>query len=169
MLRAQAGDGEALECILRRAQKSLLGHIRRVTGDEFAQDVLQETLLQVCLHLRELRNAEYFQAWMYRIATRAAYASLRRQSRLRDGLDEEADVELLPQEGAACDPVMAGELQRILEQLSPASRAVLSLHYFEDRTIAEVAAILGLSTGTVKSRLAYGLQQLRRVSGRKGE
>ena len=60
------------------------------------------------------------------------------------------------------------ELHALLAQVSPASRAVLDLHYLEDLTIQEVAAILQLSAGTVKSRLAYGLKSIRNATERKG-
>ena len=58
-------------------------------------------------------------------------------------------------------PPNVSEIQSLVERASPASRAVLILHYQHDLTIDEVAAVLGIPAGTVKSRLAYGLRRLR--------
>jgi RNA polymerase sigma-70 factor (ECF subfamily) len=63
---------------------------------------------------------------------------------------------------------LAYEIPELLEKVSPASRAVLLLHYHHELTIEEVAAVLELNLGTVKSRLAYGLSCLRNLVERKG-
>ena len=69
----------------------------------------------------------------------------------------------------ASEPVLiypaADELLGHLEQVSPASRIVLVLHYLEELTLDRVAAVLDIPPGTVKSRLAYGLKQLRQAMG----
>ena len=65
--------------------------------------------------------------------------------------------------------ILKAELHSLLDTVSPASRAVMVLHYFEDLTLQEVAAILQLSPGTVKSRLAYGLKCLRNTTEGKDE
>jgi chitodextrinase len=64
-------------------------------------------------------------------------------------------------------PGLLNELTELVEELSPASRAVLLLHYVQDLSLDEVAAVLELSPGTVKSRLAYGLACLRKSMERK--
>ena len=61
-----------------------------------------------------------------------------------------------------------GSLPALLERVSPASRAVLALHYADDLSLDETAAVLDLHLGTVKSRLAYGLTTLRRLLGEEG-
>jgi RNA polymerase sigma-70 factor (ECF subfamily) len=60
------------------------------------------------------------------------------------------------------DPWQRERLLASLEQLSPASRAVVTLHYLEEMPLADVAAVLDVPLGTVKSRLSYGLAQLRK-------
>ena len=57
---------------------------------------------------------------------------------------------------------VAAEIPRLVAGVSPASRAVIVLHYLHELTLEEVAEILGIGLGTVKSRLAYGLAHLRR-------
>ena len=63
------------------------------------------------------------------------------------------------------DPELLARLSELVEAVSPASRAVLLMHYGQEMTLVEIAAALGLSVGTVKSRLHYGLQVLRKRLG----
>jgi len=161
VLRSQCGDREALEELLGGVQPRLRAHILRVSGPNDADDIAQDVLLQICRHLPLLREPQYFRAWAYRIATRAALKSRGRFRLWLDRHDTEAEVENLSVEENACSILLANELLSLTENLSPASRAVLSLHYVEGFTIGEIAAILQLDVGTVKSRLAYGLKSLR--------
>ena len=57
------------------------------------------------------------------------------------------------------------ELAQFISRVSPAARAVIVLHYFDEMPLAEIADVLGVALGTVKSRLAYGLESLRRALG----
>jgi RNA polymerase sigma-70 factor (ECF subfamily) len=115
--------------------------------------------MRIYRKLRWLDDPAVFRPWAYRIASREAFRFLARQQQSQaryvddSGLDAMADTS--PE---VSDP---GELDRLVEQASPASRAVLILHYRHDMTIDQVAAVLGIAPGTVKSRLAYGLRRLR--------
>jgi RNA polymerase sigma-70 factor (ECF subfamily) len=66
-------------------------------------------------------------------------------------------------------PVLFSEMSELLDRVSPASRAMLLLHYMQDLSIEEAAAILDISAGTAKSRLAYGLSCLRKSMERRKE
>ncbi|MGD0903876.1 MAG: sigma-70 family RNA polymerase sigma factor [Terracidiphilus sp.] len=168
VLRSQCGDREALEELLRGVQAVLLRYIRRMVGEQGAGDVLQDVFLQICRHLRSLDEPRFFRAWAYRISTRASFAFLRRKHLWEERHDDGVEVDDLfaGQEDDAA--ILVAELHALLDRVSPASRAVLDLHYLEDLTIQEVAAILQLSAGTVKSRLAYGLKCLRSATEGKG-
>jgi RNA polymerase sigma-70 factor, ECF subfamily len=168
VLRAQCGDREALEELLRGMQAILFRYIRRLAGDQGAGDVLQEVFLQICRNLRSLEEPRFFRAWAYRIATRASFAFLRRKHLWEERHDDSIGVDDLSASQEADAAILVAELHSLLHKLTPASRAVLDLHYLEDFTIQEVAAILQLSAGTVKSRLAYGLKSLRSATERKG-
>jgi RNA polymerase sigma-70 factor (ECF subfamily) len=169
VLRSQCGDRDAIEELLRGTQITLLPYIRRIVGAQGADDVLQDTLLQICRNLRSLREPQFFRAWTYRISTRAAFAFLRRKHLWKDRHDDSIEVDDLSASHEEDEAILVAELHSLLDQVSPASRAVLDLHYLEDLTIQEIAAILQLSTGTVKSRLAYGLKTLRSATERKGK
>lgn len=168
VLRSQSGDRDALEELLRGTQAILLPYIRRLVGGQGAGDVLQDVFLQICRKLRSLQEPEFFRAWAYRIATRASFAFLRRKHLWEERHDENIEVDDLTASHEEDAAILAAELHSLLDRVSPATRAVLDLHYLEDFTIQEVAAILQLSAGTVKSRLAYGLKCLRSATERKG-
>ena len=169
VLRSQAGDREALEELLRGLQAVLYHYIRRLVGPDGAEDVLQDVFLEICRHLRQLHEPEFFRAWAYRIATRASFAFLRRKRLWLVRHEEDVELDELPSGLEESSAILVAQLHLLLSEVSPASRAVLALHYLEDLSIHEVAAILQLSAGTVKSRLAYGLNCLRTATERKGE
>jgi RNA polymerase sigma-70 factor, ECF subfamily len=161
VLRAQAGDREALELLLRSAQPALSRYIRGVVGPLHADDVTQEVLLTIYRKLWWLMSAELFRPWMFRIASRTAFRFLKKERRRleRHGDDEALDTLVAPG-----PPPAPGVIEELLEssELTPASRAVLLLHFAEEMSLLDVAAVLELPLGTVKSRLAYGLAALRR-------
>jgi RNA polymerase sigma-70 factor, ECF subfamily len=160
VLRAQSGDREAFDALLREITPALLRYVARVTGDAaLAEDVVQETLIAVVRKIAWLSDPSLFRAWAYRIASREAFRTLKKRGRQAIVPVEETDGIVCP---PPSDPWQRGRLLASLEKLSPASRAVITLHYLEEMPLSEVAAVLDLAPGTVKSRLAYGLAQLRK-------
>ena len=157
VLRAQSGDRDAFDALLREIAPPLLRYVARVVGEvAMAEDVVQETLIAIVRKIEWLNDPNLFRAWAYRIASRQAFRALKKR-RLVEPLDEVdigADV--------TADPWQRERLLASIDRLTPASRAVITLHYLEDMPLSEVAAVLELAPGTVKSRLAYGLAQLRK-------
>lgn len=102
-----------------------------------------------------------FRAWTFRVASREAFRHLRKRRVWMGKHDDDPQLENLP--GPEVRPV--GELlQQLLaaDVVSPASRAVLMLHFQEELSLPETAAILDIPLGTAKSRRAYGLAAIRR-------
>ena len=160
VLRAQSGDRDAFDALLAGIGPPLLRYVTSVTGDRaLAQDVVQETLIAIVRKIAWLNDPSLFRAWAYRIASREAFRALHKARRLV--VEPLAEIAF---EDAPCDPWERERLLGAIERLSPASRAVVTLHYLEDMPLSEVAAVLDLAVGTVKSRLAYGLAQLRKES-----
>ena len=162
VLRAGAGEREALEELLSGIQSRLLGYISGVVGRTAADDVLQETFIQICRNLKWLRDPELFLPWAYRVASRCCFKSLKREHRFPTTDEESLSFE---EAGWISPPELAlfCSVPELLAKISPASRAVLNLHYLQDLPIQEVAAILEIRVGTAKSRLAYGLSCLREL------
>ena len=164
ILLAQAGDRDALAELFRGIQEPLYDYLARLLGNShLAEDVLQEVFVLTWRKLSWLRDPDLFRPWVYRIASREGFRRLKKErssARLLDPADLDAVAE-----PADLDPVLPewwDQLPEHLAHLSPASRAVLVLHYQQGLSIEEVASVLELSAGTVKSRLAYGLAVLRR-------
>ena len=137
-------------------------YISRMVGHESAHDVLQDVFVKIWRNLPGLERAELFRPWAYRIAVRRCFQFLKKERRWTAHLDPEPQVDALPAENRAVPCELIGGLENFIGGLSSASRAVLLLHYGQDMAIQDVAAILDISVGTAKSRLAYGLACLRK-------
>jgi RNA polymerase sigma-70 factor (ECF subfamily) len=169
--RAQSGDREALDRLLRDHQAPLYRHIRTITKDgDIAFDALQNALLLIARRLGGLRDPRWFKAWAYRIATREGVRMAKRETRLRARQEEAAlaeAAEASPRE-EAFDAAFLTDCADRLADLPPACQIVVRLHYFEEMTFAEIAEALEIPVGTVKSRLAYGLARLREAMAPSG-
>ncbi|MCM3880757.1 MAG: sigma-70 family RNA polymerase sigma factor [Vicinamibacterales bacterium] len=161
VLRAQCNDREALEALLRSVQPSLRRYLSSLAGATDADDLLQDVLVIIIRRIGTLDDPKLFRPWSFRIASREAFRHLRKR-RLWQGRHED-DTEL----GELPMPETAPTGERLRELLatdtiSPASRAVLILHFEEELTLLEVSAILDIPLGTAKSRLWYGLRSIRK-------
>jgi len=164
-LRAQAGDREAFDRLFRLLQEPLYRYIFSLVGARApSEDVLQEVFILIYRKIRWLREPELLRPWVYRIATREAFKHLKRERRWADKAEDESvllDLPAQPRDELA--PEMIAQLvAQLVERLSPASRAVIVLHYLHEMPLAEIAEVMGVAVGTVKSRLAYGLDLMRR-------
>jgi len=166
VLRARSGDREALDLLLRAVSPALERYLVGLVGTSDAEDLLQDVLLIIYKKLKLLEQPDVFRAWAFRIASRAAFRHLKKQKRWPDHARDDAAFELLT---APEPPLREDAIRALLEvgTISPASRAVLALHFQEALPLADVAAILEIPIGTAKSRLSYGLSALRRHLGLK--
>jgi RNA polymerase sigma-70 factor (ECF subfamily) len=160
VLLAQTGDRAALEQLLRESYAPLRGYIVRLAGADLADDILQETSLAIFRKLPSLREPAVFRAWTFRIASRIAFSHLTRARRWQP-LDEAPLAQLMTLNPGLGEPPDEAFLA-MLDCVSPASRAVLLLHYQHDLSLEESAAILDIPLGTAKSRLHYGVATLRK-------
>ena len=164
VLRAQTGDREAFDELLKSVQTRLFRYIFRLVGEHSAaEDVLQEVFLIIYRKLRWLDNPKLFRAWAYRIASREAFKRLKREKRWTEQIRDEEILETISVEKPEeiYEPELIEKLPALISKVSPASCAVLILHYLDEMSLSETAEILDISLGTVKSRLAYGLASLR--------
>jgi len=160
VLLAQAGDRVALEQLLRDAYSPLRRYITHLAGAALADDILQETSLQIFRKLPFLREPAVFRPWTFRIASRIAFSHLKRARRWQS-FDDAPPEHLTTFDPTLGEPPDEGFLT-LLDHVSPASRAVLLLRYQHDLTLEESAAILEIPIGTAKSRLHYGVATLRK-------
>jgi len=160
VLLAQTGDRAALEQLLREIHAPLRRYIAGLGGADLADDVLQEAALLIFRKLPFLREPAVFRPWAFRIASRIAFSHLKRARRWQP-LDDAPPEQLTIVNPSLGEPPDEAFLT-LLDQVSPASRAVLLLHYQHDLSLEETAAILEIPIGTAKSRLHYGVATLRK-------
>jgi RNA polymerase sigma-70 factor (ECF subfamily) len=175
---ANAGDRGALEVLLARHLDRVHAICRRVTGHpEDALDATQEALLAVTRGLHRYDGRSLFTTWLYRVATNAALDELRRRKRRPEPAELPDDR---PGRGggasqaAGAAPVESAVVARLdvdaaLAQLSPEFRAAVVLRDLCDLDYAEIAEVLDVPVGTVRSRIARGraaiADQLREPDG----
>lgn len=161
VLLAQTGDRGALEQLLHEMYVPLRRYITGLVGADLADDILQETALQIVRKLHFLREPVVFRPWTFRIASRIAFLHLKNAHRWQP-LDDAPPEHLTTFDDAFGEPPDESFLA-LLDHVSPASRAVLLLRYQQDLTLEETAAILDIPIGTAKSRLHYGITTLRKI------
>ena len=179
--RLKAGDGSVVRPLLERYRKPLHGFLTRVAGDPHAaDDLFQETFIRVLRGIGRYEDGRPFRPWLYKIALNQARNAFRKKkARARvslDGLggDEGAEASVAdvlsgldstPLENA--ERAEAAALVRdAVERLTGAGREALVLFYFEGLKYEEVAEVLAVPLGTVKSRIHNALARLVVVLGK---
>lgn len=161
VLKCQGGDADAFDALVRRWHQRLWRHAFRLTGNaEAAGDVVQETWAGVMRGLGALRIPSTFPGWVYRIATNKSRDWQRnraRQTRLEDALSRQDRAQPL----CSVDSKEGASLEQAIEGLAGESRALLELYYVQGFDVREIAEILSVAPGTIKSRLARVRQALR--------
>jgi RNA polymerase sigma-70 factor (ECF subfamily) len=161
---AQARDHAAFRELVRRYERRVLYYIRRMIGETpDALDVLQDVWLRVFKTLPRLRAPEAFRVCLYRVAHDVTVDHLRRRRRDVPTVDREFVAEEAADPWNELEALERSELvHRLLVDLSPEHREVLTLRFLESLDVAEIAAVTSTSEGTIKSRLHYAKQALRR-------
>jgi len=163
---SRAGSRAAFEELARRWTPRLVRYAARALGPgrvsaEAVHDVVQETWLGAVRGLRRLDDPARFPAWIYSIATRKCADAVRaavRRRRFDASLDTSAAT--AGSEGAD-EWGRSLDLDGAIARLPDGERSVVYLYYGEDLGVTEIAAVLGVPSGTVKSRLHHARQTLR--------
>lgn len=176
VLQAQAGDGKSLgELIYRYERKTYTLAYRLMGNHADASDAAQEALVRVYTRLGNFRGDSAFSTWLFRVVTNTCLDELRRRNRLRHAsLDDPlpTDEGLVPRQSPsdAASPMEWAErsevqaaVHRAISRLPEEYRIVITLRDLHDYTYHEIAAILGTSLGTVKSRLHRARHALRTI------
>ncbi|MBT2749040.1 MULTISPECIES: RNA polymerase sigma factor [unclassified Lysobacter] len=167
VVRCQLGERDAFETLIRRWHGPIRGYARRLCGDdELADEIAQDTWLRVLRGIAGLHDGARLRAWLFGIARRALMDRLRgRYSAPPRG--DETDLDSLPGDEAAPEQALdhamdLDRLQRGLDRLPLIEREALSLFYLQQLSLQDIAQVLELPVGTVKSRLfrARGLLRL---------
>ena len=173
---AQAGDPRALETLLERYYPRVLGFGRRMCRDDSdGEDVAQDTLLAAARTVRRFRGGASLSTWLYTIA-RSFCIKKRRRGKFAPAREESIDhlARQLPAddrspEQAAMDRELEVALVEAIAGLEPMYKEVLLLRDVEGLTAPEVASVIGISVGAVKSRLHRARTTVRRALASKVE
>lgn len=147
-------------------ERPLFYFLRRLTTTEAdAWDLLQETWLKVLSSLKTLRDTRAFPAFLYQVARNTAISRLRHRKS-----DEHPTISQCPLDESLESPEdeislydRAEQVHHALDQLPLPQREALTLYFLQDLSLEEIAAVLGVPVGTVKSRLHYGKWAIRRL------
>ena len=159
--RAREGDDAAFTELVDLDGDRCYAIAYRILRDaEWAQDAVQQAFLQAWRELPRLRDPERFGPWLHRLLVNACYEELRRHRRWSTRL------RALPVDGPATPDTTVSvadrdALDRAFVRLTPEHRAVFVLHHHAGLTLAEVADVVGVPVGTVKSRLHHATRALR--------
>lgn len=161
VLRCQAGDEAALAELIARYSPGIRFFLSKITGRKgAADDLLQETWIDVYLKINRLQHLEAFRPWLFRIARDKAYRELRRLPRQPARFDENLhDTAATAEVTFTADE--AESVRAALDQLPDEQRDVLVLRFMEEMTYEEIAAVTGCPLGTVRSRIHYAKLALR--------
>jgi RNA polymerase sigma-70 factor (ECF subfamily) len=162
---AQAGSRKALETLVSWYHPRLLRFATRLVGPGAADDVVQEGWLGVCRGIARLDDVERFRPWVFQVVANRCRDWIRRRGRERHAL-ERLDLEPRAIDGAACLPEdeadpRAAALRGALASLPANHRAALELFYLEELSVSDIARVLAVPPGTVKSRLFHARKSCR--------
>jgi RNA polymerase sigma-70 factor (ECF subfamily) len=171
LARWRDGDEAAFEQLVRRHQKKVFRLLLRMMGNrEEAEDVAQETFLSLHRHGRRFRGEARFSTFVYRVASNAALNRRRTLGRNRARLKKLAlrqqagdDLPTAPRspEDAASGADLSSRVREALDALKPSLRLPVVLYDMEGLAYREIAEVLGVAEGTVKSRIHRARQALR--------
>jgi len=157
----------AFEALVRRHGGAVHRLAAGMVGPGAADDVVQEVFISVYRHLAGFRGEAQFSTWLHRVTLNACHKALTARVHL--------PLEDTPEPTAPHDPAQAGEqadlrvrLAWALGQLPPEQRDAVSLRELGGLDYAEIAGVLGLELGTVKSRISRGRAALRDLLSRSG-
>ena len=163
---AQGGNLFAFDEIVRRYQRRVYATaLRIVRRHDLADDVTQETFLRAHRALGSYDRARPFGPWICRIAANLAINHVRSPEAREEPLDDALDAATAPAQDGPLTAVLESEARAVLDEavgrLPSDQRAVFVLRAYDELSYAEIAEALGLSMGTVMSRLSRAREKLR--------
>ena len=165
-----SGNDEAFGTLVRRHQKGVHALAWRKVGDfQAAEEITQDTFLQIYKKLAQLRNPHQFAGWMYVIASRLCLKWIRKNRVVTQSLD---DTHTGAVERASYSRYVSDQretentehrrelVKKLLSRLPESERTVVTLHYLGEMKVKEIGKFLGVSANTIKSRLRRGRKRL---------
>ena len=160
LARAQAGDQAAFTQLVRQHQAMVFGlAVNFLHHHAEAEDLAQDVFVALHQNLARVESAAHVKYWLCTVTSRRCIDRVRRPSwRLERVTDKVPDRPVLPR---GDDLLLAATLRRLVAQLTPPARLVVTLRFQEDLQLSEIAEILEMPINTVKSHLHRSLETLR--------
>lgn len=161
VIRAMAGEHDAFAQLASVSIGRLFAVARLILREtEPAEDAVQEALVAAWRDISGLRDPDRFEAWLHRLLVRACYREARRTRRIT-----RLEVHVAPIDVGQPDESRAiadrDQLERGFRSLGPDQRAIVVLHFYSGMPLTEIASVLAIPVGTVKSRLHRATQAMR--------
>ena len=165
------GEEHLFDVLVKRYADHIFNFIHQYIKDEGkAEDLTQDVFFRVWKHLKKFDTKRKFKVWIFQIARNAVIDYLRKRKELKfsdlETDDGENAIMDIKDEGENMNDALERketkeEVERILQELSPAHRSVLILHYQDDLNFREIAEVTGASENTVRSRHRRALATLK--------
>jgi RNA polymerase sigma-70 factor, ECF subfamily len=166
--RVRDGDLEALGELYRRYKAQVYRTALAITYDEgMAEDILQETFLRIYTYANSFDETQPLGPWLYRVTVNLAYNWTNRAKRWLTFVQNtfwrlkpspRRDLEEVVEESE-----LRQELRQAIDTLPEPQRVVIILYYLEELSVSEIAYVMGVPEGTIKSRLYYARERLRKT------
>ena len=163
VLQYQGGNKESLTLLIKRWHKKMISHSYRFTKNiEASKDIVQESWILIFKKLFDLKDPALFRVWAYSIVSHKSIDWIRKQQKERRSIEmykeEESENNAVKDSSRELIHSLKSEIQKLPDK----QHIVLNLFYIENFTIQEIGNILGLKTGTVKSRLFNAREHLKK-------
>ncbi|MBO1004120.1 sigma-70 family RNA polymerase sigma factor [Pseudogracilibacillus auburnensis] len=156
--KAQKGDEKAYITLFQQYEADIYRMaFVYVKNQEDALEIVQETAYKSFTEIKTLKNPEYFKTWLIRIAINTALSHLSKGKKVVHLRPEYAETFSTNEK----DVSLQITLQDLIERLNETEKSVVLLKYYEDHTMKEIASILDMPLGTVKTTLYRSLDKLR--------
>jgi RNA polymerase sigma-70 factor (ECF subfamily) len=163
MARVADGDRRAIRLLFERYQLRVYHFVLRLIGNSAtAEDIVSDVFLDLWRHAASFEGRARLSTWILAIARNKAISAMRRRA---DQPLEGTMAEAIPDRAFTAEETLdanqqAALLRGCLEQLSPSHREIIDLVYYHEKSIEEVATIVGVAAATVKTRMFYARRQL---------
>lgn len=158
----RAGELAAFDRLYERYERRLFGYIRRIVADQArAEDILQEVFMKVLQDATFDPERGRFSAWLFKVARNACLMELRRTRRRDAAYDRVPEPLAAPDLDEVLDP--SRRVEKALATLTEPQRQLLLLKQVGQLTYREIATVIGVAEGTVKSRLHEATRQFRQT------
>lgn len=161
VIESQSGEKDALNTLIKNwEQRYFLYALNRLKNPEAAKDVTQESLISISKGLRKLSDPASYPKWSFRIVERRCVDWLRKEVREREFIQAQEELPDIPVRDGIEDEL---SVEQLMSKMGSRMTTILRLYYLEALTIQEIAEVINVPSGTVKSRLFHARKMMKNL------